>query len=153
MLQCLRQVFPNFPCLFPTFHPEYISVLSRFCHLKDHNSSLQMWYSINSFLCNNSYWFQHSCLSYYFTDCSTPPTLANTAVTYSGTKHGDTASYTCRQPYIKEGTGSGTITCQSGTWTSLDMTCVYGKTCSVSETKTGLVTTPSRTMIKWLFYT
>ena len=31
MLQLLRPVFPNLPCLFSTFHLEYPSVLSRFC--------------------------------------------------------------------------------------------------------------------------
>ena len=31
MLQLLRPVFLNFPCLFSTFHFEYTSVLSRFC--------------------------------------------------------------------------------------------------------------------------
>ena len=69
-----------------------------------------------------------------FIGCSSPQNLTNGNVTYQGTKHGDTASYTCWQSYVKKGTGSGTITCQTGTWTSLDMTCVYGKTCSCFNT-------------------
>ena len=104
--------------------------------------------SINYFLCNILF----NISGFYITDCSTPPTLVNAAVTYSGTKHDDTASYTCRQPYIKDGTGSGTITCQSGTWTSLDMTCVYGNICSNSQCR-AIFSTPYRHDIKWLFYT
>ena len=34
MLQLLRPVFPYMLCLFPIFHPEHLSVLSRFCLLQ-----------------------------------------------------------------------------------------------------------------------
>ena len=39
MLQLLRPVLPNLPCLFSTFHLEYSSVLSRFCLYCEHKNS------------------------------------------------------------------------------------------------------------------
>ena len=42
MLQLLRPVFPNLPCLFSIFHREYHTVLSRFCFYRHLNT-----YSLN----------------------------------------------------------------------------------------------------------